>query len=39
MVVPRLELMIGQNPPHGGSGDVLNDLLGDKLARQFCATY
>jgi hypothetical protein len=33
MVAPRLKVMISQNPPHGRSGEILNDRLGDELAR------
>jgi len=35
MMTLRLEVMVGQNPPHGGSGDVLNNPLRDELVRQF----
>src|SRR5919109_42414 len=37
MMMPRFELMAGQNPPHRGGGDGLNDPLRDELARQFGA--
>ena len=37
MMAPRLEVMVGQNPPHGGGRDVLNDPLRDELVRQFDA--
>lgn len=37
MLAPRLQLMRGQNPPHGGGGDILNDPRGDELPRQFGA--
>ena len=37
MMAPRLEVMAGQNPPHGGGGDTLNDPLRDELVCQFRA--
>ena len=37
MVAPRLELVAGQNPPHGRHGNVLNKLRCDELTRQFGA--
>ena len=37
MLAPGFQWMGGQHPAHGGSGDVLNDPLGDELPRQFGA--
>jgi Bacterial regulatory protein, Fis family len=37
MMPPGLELVRGQNASDGGGGDLLHDLLGDELARQFGA--
>jgi hypothetical protein len=37
MLAPGFQLMGGQNPAHGGSGDILNDPLGNELPRQFGA--
>ena len=34
LLAPRLQLMRGQNPTHGGGGDGLNDPCGDELPRQ-----
>ena len=37
MMAPGLEVMTGQNPPHGGGGDPLNDPIRDELVCQFRA--
>ena len=37
MMAPGFEVMAGQNPPYGCSGDTLNHSLGAELACQFSA--
>ena len=37
MLAPRLQRRRGQNPAHGGGGDVLHAPRGDELPRQFGA--